>query len=131
MTAVSMLRSHPPRVGRLVAIVVMMIRALTLVAAFDISGLPHAVRDAVAVAADGELPADDRDDCGDSSCPMGCPSCHGGHGVSAAAPAAVAAISAPPAPLTGVIARPALVLFAPSPSRDSLFRPPRTLDASA
>lgn len=127
MTALSIL----PRFGRLLAVVIVMVRALMFIAALDVSGVPHAFRDAVAVAVDGELPADDRDDCEDSSCPMDCPSCHGGHGVSAAPPAAVAAVSAPPAPLTGVVSRPSLVLFAPSPSRDSLFRPPRTLDASA
>lgn len=113
------------RGGRAVWILVAILKTLTVLGAINLSGLPHAVRDVVAVLADGELPADDRDDCDEQSCPQGCPSCHTVHAVGYAGPAPMPATETVLSPLAEVSPRPTTHVIPAGPSRDGLFRPPR------
>lgn len=117
--------------GRLLSILVALLRVLTVLGAINLSGLPHAVRDVVAVVAEGELPADDRDDCGEHSCPQGCPSCHTGHSPAYAGPAPLPTAETVPSPLAEVLPRPTTNVLPSGPSRDGLFRPPRLTSASS
>lgn len=113
------------RSGRLLSVLIAILRVLTVLGAISVSGLPHAVRDVVAVVTDGELPPDDRDDCGEQSCPQGCPSCHTVHSPGYTGPAPMATTEAVPSPLAEVLPRPTTYVLPAGPSRDGLFRPPR------
>ena len=118
-----MSRRRPLRVFALLLVVV---RALSLVLAFEVSGTLHAVVDLL-LTVSGEHVAHD-DDCASESpgdeCPAGCPTCHCGHGPigSGDVAPAVAAIGSPPTSFAFAMRRDHAP---PDSDPGSLYRPPR------
>lgn len=125
-------RAPSPRARRVVALLVAVLRALALVGAINVAGVLHTARDAVAVVASGELPADDRGDAGEESCPDGCPTCHGAHAPPfAGAPARGERVAATSPADGDPSPRPSQETAPAGPSRATPFRPPRVTTATA
>jgi len=110
-------------------LVVVAMRLIVGLTAVQITGVPHAVADVVAVIQGADEHESEHEDCPNDDdgreCPPGCPSCHCAHAMSALPSLGPALVPDPLVAIEVAIA-PYEARWRPGPEPAALYRPPRT-----